>query len=85
MTLEFIDTCLNKKIAENQEIIVYTYYELRIKNNLSKIEANSFLELTKTKLENLNYRVYATGENYIYENKAKTVRENELLVAIKNT
>ena len=84
LTVEFIDNELNKKLAANNKIIIYTYFELRVKLNLSKIEANRFLELTKIKLENIGYRVYMTEETYIFEEHAKIVQENELLVAIKN-
>ncbi len=84
LTVEFIDNELNKKLAANDKLIVYTYFELRVKLNLSKLEASRFLELTRIKLENIGYRVYMTGETYIFENHAKVVQENELLVAIKN-
>lgn len=84
INVEFIESELNKKLTTNDKIIIYTYYELRVKLNLSKIEANRFLELTKTKLENVNYRIYMTGETYIYDGHAKVVKENELLLAIKN-
>ena len=84
VTLELIDNEFNKKLAANDRIVIYTYYELRIKLNLSKIDANKFLELTKIKLENIGYRVYASGETYIYEEHVKVVQDNELLVAIKN-
>ncbi len=47
------------------------------------MESNRFLKLIKTKLENLKYRVYTTGEMYIFDNHSKVVEENELLVAIK--
>ncbi len=83
ITVDFVDKELNKKLVENEKIVIYTYYELRVKDNLSKIDANSFLELTKTKLENIGYRVYKTGETYIFENHAIIVKDNELLVAIK--
>lgn len=83
VTIEAVDNELNKKLKENNKLIIYTYYELRVKNDLSKIEANTFLELTKTKLENIGYRVYKTGETYIYEGHAIIVKDNELLLAIK--
>lgn len=85
LSIDFIDNELNKKLAANNKIIVYTYFELRVKLNLSKIDANKFLELTKIKLENIGYRVYMTEETYIFDGHAKVVQENELLVAIKNT
>jgi len=83
MNLEFIDNSLNKKIIENEEIIVYTYYELRIKANLSKNDTNCFIKLVSIKLQNLNYSVYRTGERYLYNNIEKLVQDNELLVAVK--
>lgn len=84
LTVEFIDNELNKKLSVNDKLIVYTYFELRVKLNLSKLETNRFLELTRIKLENIGYRVYITGETYIFENRTKVVQENELLVAVKN-
>lgn len=83
MTLEFIEKSINKKIEENESIIKYTFYELRVKNNLTEAETYNFLALVKTRLENLNYKVYRTGQNYIFSNKTEKVKENELLVAIK--
>lgn len=35
MTLEFIDNSINKKLRNNENIIVYTFFELRVKENLS--------------------------------------------------
>jgi len=83
LNIEFIDSELNKKLVKNDKIIIYTYYELRVKLNLSKVDASNFLELTKIKLENTGYRVYASGETYIYEEHTKVVQDNELLVAVK--
>lgn len=31
MTLEFIDNYINKKLYENEEILIFTFYELRSK------------------------------------------------------
>ena len=84
MTLEYIDDYINKKLAENEEFIVFTYYELRIKSNLAKNEVDNFLKLAQTKLENIDFRVYATGEQYVYAGNVEIVKENELMVAIKN-
>lgn len=83
MTLKDIDEIINKKIEENEEEVVFSFFELRIKENLNKEETSNFLVLAKTKLENLNYLVYKTGQNYIYNGEEKTVEENQLLVALK--
>lgn len=83
MTLEFIDNYINKKIAENEDMIIYTFYELRIKNNLSEEDVCKFLELNKIRLENLGYKTYFTGEKFTYEGIERIVQDNELMVAIK--
>ena len=84
MTLEFITNFINKKICENQEILTFTFYELRVKSNLSEQETQRFLELAQIRLKNLGYSTYTTGEQFVYENTTKSVKENELMVAIKN-
>lgn len=83
MTLQDIDEIINKKIEENDQEIVFTFFELRIKENLNKEETSNFLVLAKTKLENLNYLVYKTGQSYIYNGEEKVVEKNQLLVALK--
>ena len=83
MTLEEINNYINKKINDNENIIIFTFYELRVKLNLTEEAVSNFIQLTKTKLENLNYKVYLTGEKYIYYNLEFLVKDNELLVAIK--
>ncbi len=83
MTLEEIDNYINKKINYNENIIIFTFYELRVKLNLTEEETINFIQLTKIRLENLNYKVYLTGEKYIYSNLECIVKDNELLVAIK--
>ena len=36
MDINFVDNYINQKLAENDKFIKYTFYELRIKSNLSK-------------------------------------------------
>lgn len=84
MNLEFIDNYINNKINENPNYIVCTFYDLRIKHNLSEEETDDFLRLSKNKLENLGYRVYFTGAKFVYENARRTVQDNELMVAVKD-
>ena len=83
MTLGFIDDYINKKLDENEEILIFTFYEVRVKSNLSEYDVNRFLELAKIRLENLYYKTYFTGAEFIYKNVTRIVNDNELMVAIK--
>ncbi len=83
MTPKFVTEYLDKKISENENYIVCTFYDLRIRNNLSEGEVDRFLELAKIRLENMNYNVFFTTAKYKYENVEKTVQDNEYMVAIK--
>jgi len=58
MTLKDIDKSIENKIEKNRELIIYTFYELRVEYNLSEQEMYNFLALAKTKLENMRYKVY---------------------------
>lgn len=83
MTLLEIDQDIHRKIDENEKYIRYSYFELRVKHNLSEDEIETVIKLTKNKLENMNYKVYLNGENYIFENANRIVEDNEYLIAIK--
>lgn len=83
MTLEELDKDINKKIMDNEDCIRYTYFELKVKQNLSEEEINEVLRLVRNKLENLGYNVYFTGAKYDYNGEKRTVESNELLVAVK--
>ena len=84
MTMKFITEYIDKKVNENQEFIRYTFYELRVKNNLSEEEVEDFLDVNKDYFENKGYKVYFTGNKYEYKGQTKQVEQNELMVAIKN-
>ena len=45
MTTEFVTNYIDKKLNENDNFIRYTFYELRVKNNLSEEEVDEFLDL----------------------------------------
>jgi len=83
MTLEDIRKSTDKKIKENENFIKYTFYELRVKENLSEEEMYYFISLSNTRLKNLGYSTYRTGQKYFYDYKEQYVKENELLIAIK--
>ena len=57
MTLEELDKDINKKIAENEEFVRYTFFELKVRHNLSEDEIDEVLRLARNKFENLGYRV----------------------------
>ena len=83
MKLQQIDLYLESKLKQNKNCIIFTYYELRVKINLSSEETLNFLHLVSTKLQNNDYKIYRTGQEYIYEAQNRKVEENQLLVAIK--
>ncbi len=83
MTKQFITDYINNKIAENENFIRFTFYELRIKHNLSEEDTNEFLRLAMTYLENKGYEVYIGNSRYTYNNANQNVQPNELLIAFK--
>ena len=83
MSLQQIDLYLENKLKQNKNYIVFTYYELRVKLDLTSEETLNFLHLVSTKLQNNSYKIYRTGQEYIYEGQNRKVEENQLLVAIK--
>jgi len=83
MSLEFVENYISQKISENEEFIRFSYYELRVKNNLTEEEKAKFLTLAKNNLENIGYKVYFTDAQYEFKEAIQTVQPNELLIAIK--
>ena len=85
MTDSFVINYLNNKLAETSDInyIRYTFYELRVKNNLSEKDLDKFLEINKNYFENKGYSVYFTGARFTYKNANMTVQPNEIMIAVK--
>lgn len=83
MTMQEITEFLDDKIKKNENEIIISFYEIRVKKNLSEIETDNFLELCKTRLENLGYQVFFTGAKFVFQNANRTVQPNELMIAIK--
>ena len=81
--INLIEITLEEKMNENDEFIKYTFYELRVKYNLSEQETERFLELIRMKLLNESYQVYFTGTKFKYKEEKMTVGNNELMVAVK--
>ncbi len=83
MTIQFVTDYLDNKIAENENCIECSVYDLRVKQNLTKKDVDIFLEYAKTRLENLNYQVCFTGAKFSYKGERKIVEINNYMVAIK--
>ena len=81
----FVINYIDKKISESKDInfIVYTYYELKIKNNLNDDEIQRFLEINKDYFENKGYNVYFTGARFTYKNSSMMVQNNQFMIAVK--
>ena len=50
MTSKEITMFLNNKISENEDFIRITFYEMRVKENLTQEEMEEFVEAAKIKL-----------------------------------
>ncbi len=85
MTKQFVIDYISKKEQENENYIRYTYYELKVKNNLSEDDIDTFLKINRDYFENKGYNVYFTGAKFIYQNCNRVVESNELMIAIKET
>ena len=81
--IKLIESTLKIKMKNNPNYIRYSFYELRVKYNLSEEDTDRFLFLIRTKLENEDYKVYFTGAKFEYNNAKITVQDNELMIAIK--
>lgn len=83
MITDYVGRYIEYKLLENEEEIRITFYELRVKENLSEEQTEEFLQLCKNKLENMKYNVYFTGETFTHKQCNRMVQPNELLIAVK--
>lgn len=86
MTDKFVINYIDKKISESEDVnyIVYSFYELKIKNNLNEDEIQRFLKINKDYFENKGYNVYFTGARFTYNNTSILVQDNQLMIAVKS-
>lgn len=78
-TIELIE----RKEKENKDYIRYSYYELKVKNNLSEKEIDEVLKISRAYLENKGYKVYFTNAEFEYQNAKRKVEINEYMIAFK--
>ena len=83
MTMQEITEYLDDKIGKNQNEIIITFYEIRVKMNLSEEDTDYLLKIYTARLQNLGYKVYRTGERFVYAEANRTVQSNQLMIAIK--
>ena len=84
LNLEYITNYINEKLAEDENRIVITFYELVMKEKLDREQVALFLEYSKIRLTNMNYKIYVTGDTYEYKNEKHLIESNVFYVAIKN-
>lgn len=79
----FILNFIAKKEKESENYIRYSYYELKVKNNLTENEIDELLRVSRDYFENKEYKVYFTNSKFEYQNARRKVESNELMIAIK--
>ena len=82
--LEYITNYIDKKIRENENIIVITFHELKVQENLSEQQIEYFLDKSKIRLTNLDYKIYEEGDTYTLEGETHLIENNIYYVAMKN-
>lgn len=83
MNLIEITDLIEQKIEQNPNKIVFSFFEMKIKLELSDSVIEASMDLIATRLTNIGYKVYKTGDTYMFQNNKYIVETNELLVATK--
>ena len=83
LTLEYITNYIDNKILENEEIIKIKFYELVVKEKLSKTQVTDFLKYSVIRLKNIGYKIDDQGEIYTYNGNEYKVETDLFYVAIK--
>ena len=81
--MKLIDQLISTKLTEDENYLRFSFYEVRVKGKVEESEEKRFLELAKTKLNNMGYNVYLENDEFIYNDANMRVQPNELLIAIK--
>ena len=70
----FTISLIKSKEKENEDYIRYSYYELKVKDNLSEGEIDEVLRISRDCFENKGYKVYFTNAEF---------EINEYMIAFK--
>ena len=79
----FTISLIKSKEKENEDYIRYSYYELKVKDNLSEEEIDDVLRISRDYFENKGYKVYFTNAEFEYQNVKRKVKINEYMIAFK--
>lgn len=81
----FIINFINKKekASKNKNYIEYSYYELKVKANLSEKQIDEVLRVSRDYFGNKNYNVYFTNAEFEYNGQKRKVETNNYMIAIK--
>ena len=63
----FTISLIKSKEKENEDYIRYSYYELKVKDNLSEEEIDEVLRISRDYFENKGYKVYFTNAEFEYQ------------------
>ena len=72
-----------EKESPNKEYIEYSYYELKVKENLTEEEIDELLRVSRDYFQNKNYNVYFTNAEFEYNGQKRKVETNDYMVAVK--
>lgn len=79
MNNEFVNKILNEKIAKDDEILKIYIDDV----NLSIQDTCDFIEMAKKELKRKGYKIFCSGEKYLFKGKEFIVQNGEVIVAIK--
>mgnify|MGYP004618737561 FL=1 len=81
---EYVKKYIADKLELDKNYVRYSYYDLRVNQNLSEGVVNDFLRCSKKLLEGLGFNVYFTGARFKYQGAARVAESNEYMIAIKD-
>ena len=81
--ISIIDELIEEKLSIDENFLLFTFYEVRVKKGVKDEEEKDFLKLAENKLNNMNYIVYFQDQEFTYNEARRRVQINELLIAVK--
>ena len=70
----FTISLIKSKEKENEDYIRYSYYELKVKDNLSEGEIDEVLRISRDYFENKGYKVYFTNAEFEYQKNERKMK-----------